>query len=156
MNSKKSLIAVIVLVVAVGLLYIGLSNSSKTAKATPRAVISSSQKTKPVVINNSIVVTKSNSKVGSYLADPQGNTLYTYSGDSNGVSNCTGSCLILWPPYTDKGSTTNLPTDFGTIKRTDNHEIQFTFKGKPLYFYAADKTGQVNGNGVGGFSVARP
>jgi len=107
-------------------------------------------------INNSIVLTKTKSSLGQYLTDPKGNTLYTYSKDSVGVSNCTASCLSIWPAYIDKGAITNLPTDIGVIKRPDNGEYQYTFKGLPLYYYVNDSTGQVTGNGVAGFNVARP
>ncbi len=107
-------------------------------------------------INNSIVVTKSKPGIGSYLAEPNGYALYTYNADKPNVSNCSGSCLAIWPAYQDSGSTTNLPANFGTIKRTDNGQVQYTYKGMPLYTFASDKPNEVAGNGVAGFYVAKP
>lgn len=116
----------------------------------------SSSSSQSPAINNAIVVTKTNSSVGAYLAEPSGQALYTYGADSNGVSNCTAACLSAWPAYVDTGATTGLPANFSTIKRTDNGQVQFTYKGKPLYTFVSDGNGQVTGNGVSNFSVAKP
>lgn len=107
-------------------------------------------------VNNSVLITKTNSSVGSYLADPSGNTLYTIGSGATGVNNCTGSCLTAWPVYIDKGSASGLPSNVGTITRSDNGQIQYTYNGMPLYYFTSDTKGQVNGNGVSGFSVAKP
>lgn len=107
-------------------------------------------------INNSVVITKSSAGVGNYLADPSDNALYTYTADSTGVSKCSGSCLSAWPAYIDKGSTTHIPANVGTIKRTDNGAIQYTYKGLPLYYFSGDRQGQITGNGVSGFTAAKP
>src|SRR4051812_7025504 len=122
---KRTLIGVlIVILVAVGAYAIfHKSDNNKTAAPTS----SSTQSSTPAV-NNAVVVTKTKSGIGQYLADPPGNTLYTYNADPSGVSNCTGSCLANWPAYHDKGSTTGLPADIGTIKRTDNGQTQYTYK----------------------------
>ncbi len=107
-------------------------------------------------VNNSIVSTKSNSTYGSYLVTPSGATLYTYQGDSTGVSNCTGECLKSWPAYRDTATSTKLPANFTVIKRGDGSVLQYAYNGKPLYLYANDTKGNVEGNGVGGFYVAKP
>jgi predicted lipoprotein with Yx(FWY)xxD motif len=82
--------------------------------------------------------------------------LYTYDQDTSGVSKCTGGCLSNWPAYQDKGSTTGLPAGISTIKRTDNGQVQYTYNGKPLYYFTSDSNGQVTGDGVESFSVAKP
>jgi len=107
-------------------------------------------------INNNIVVTKVSSSLGQYLAEPNGRALYTYGGDNAGMSNCNGSCILTWPAYQDKGQTTDLPTGFGVIKRTDNGETQYTYNGMPLYTFIGDVAGRVTGNGVSNFSLAKP
>lgn len=122
------------------------SSSSQTASGNSQSP----------AVNNAVVITKTDSKVGSYLAEPDGTALYTYTQDSNGVSNCTGSCLAAWPAYSDSGATTGLPANIGTIKRSDDGKIQFTYKGLPLYTFVSDGKGQVTGNGVSGFQVAKP
>jgi predicted lipoprotein with Yx(FWY)xxD motif len=107
-------------------------------------------------VNNAVLTTKTASSIGNYLADPNGRALYTYNADTPGVSNCTGGCLAAWPAYQDKGSTTGLPTGVGTIKRSDNGEIQYTYQGLPLYYFINDSGGTVTGNGVENFRVAMP
>ena len=130
------------------------TSSSSYGTTTPSA--SSSSSNQSAAVNNAVLTTKSSSSVGSYLADTNGNALYTYGADSNGVSNCTGSCLAAWPAYEDTGTTTGLPANVSTLKRSDDGKIQFTYKGKPLYTFASDSQGQVTGNGVSNFSVAKP
>jgi predicted lipoprotein with Yx(FWY)xxD motif len=151
---KKSMwlaLAVVVIVVVLG----GYAIFHKPPKKITLTTHSTVQ-IQPAAVNNAVLVTKSSSSAGSYLADPNGNTLYIYGADTSGVSNCTSSCLSAWPAYQDTGSTSGLPTNIGTIKRPDNGETQYTYKGMPLYYFASDTKGQVTGNGVGGFSVAKP
>lgn len=117
---------------------------------------SSSNKSSSSSVNNSVVITKSNSSVGQYLAKPDGTPLYTYDADTSSVSNCTASCLANWPAYAPTTSSASLPTNISIITRSDNHTQQYTYKGKPLYTFVSDTNGQVTGNGVAGFSVAKP
>lgn len=138
----------VVLVVLVGG-YAILHMSNKTTS-------NSSSKSSVAAVNNAVFTTKSNSSVGQYLVAANGMALYTYGGDSSGMSNVTGSLLASWPAYQDTGSTTGLPAGVSTIKRTDNGQTQYTYNGMPLYFFTADSTGQVAGNGVSGFSAAKP
>ena len=89
-------------------------------------------------------------------------TLYTYSPDTTGVSNCTDSCAANWPPYVVT-SAANLVAEsliggtLATLTRTDG-STQVTYNGHPLYFYIQDKnSGDVKGQGVGGvWYAAKP
>lgn len=150
---KKAVIAILVVIVVAGGAYAIFHKSSKPKSSSSSQT--ASQSNVPAV-NNAVLITKTNSSVGQYLADPSGKTLYTYNADTKGVSNCTGSCLTVWPAYVDTGSTTNLPAGVGTIKRTDNGQTQYTYNGLPLYYFVSDSTGQVTGNGVQNFAVAKP
>ncbi|HEY5267578.1 MAG TPA: hypothetical protein VII94_00385 [Candidatus Saccharimonadales bacterium] len=102
-----------------------------------------------------IVQTKTVSGIGQYLADSRGNALYTYSADTSGVSNCNGSCVYSWPIYSPTDSSTTLPTNVTIISRSDGSK-QYAYKGMPLYTFTSDSSGQVTGNGVSGFYVAKP
>jgi len=163
MNKSKGIIAAVVIIVIIGLGVYGFSSKTSAPEvANKHHAIVVTPKTKTtnqsssLAVNNSIVETRLSSKYGNYLANKQGYTLYTYTADSLNHSNCNGSCLSIWPAYTDTGSTTNLPANFGVIVR-NNGQHQFTYKGMPLYTYTGDnKPGVVNGNNVGGFVVARP
>lgn len=143
-NKKWVIIIVIVIAIVIGaIFYLMNMPSTKNNQST-------------FTVNNSIVTTKTNSGLGNYLADPNGNTLYTYNSDTTNVSNCISTCLSTWPAYIDTGSTTGLPTGFGTITRQDNGAIQYTYNGMPLYYFASDSNGQVTGNGQSNFKVAIP
>ena len=92
-----------------------------------------------------------NDKLGSYLTDAKGMTLYLFKKDSPGKSACAGDCVAKWPLYfrENVGVSGNLKAgDFGTITREDGQK-QTTYKGLPLYYFAADKApGDTNGQGV--------
>ena len=147
-NSAMVIGIIVVLVVLVG----GYAILNKSNKTTGN----SSNKSSVAAVNNSVFTTKSNSSIGQYLVAANGMALYTYGGDSSGVSNVSGSLLASWPAYVDTGPTTNLPAGVSTIKRTDNGQTQYTYNGMPLYFFTSDSTGQVTGDGVSNFSVAKP
>jgi predicted lipoprotein with Yx(FWY)xxD motif len=87
--------------------------------------------------------------VGSYLADGNGMTLYTFNKDKAGKSACTGDCLTQWPVFYVKPELVVEgceQSDFDSFVRADGAE-QTTYKGKPLYYYAKDeKPGQTNGH----------
>jgi predicted lipoprotein with Yx(FWY)xxD motif len=83
------------------------------------------------------------------VTDARGMTLYTYTQDRPGQSNCYGSCAANWPPALADDSAE--PTgDFTLIERNDGKQ-QWAFKGQPLYGWVGDtQNGQMTGDGVGG------
>jgi predicted lipoprotein with Yx(FWY)xxD motif len=97
----------------------------------------------------------------NYLADAQGRPLYLFANDLPGAnaSTCTGACLDKWPVFDAKdiqlGQGLNA-ADFGRFQRAEG-TWQSTFKGRPLYRFAADPAGGgVTGDGMGGrWFVAR-
>ena len=90
------------------------------------------------------------SEHGDILVGPEGNALYVFTEDAEGVSACTGACLESWPallasaglsPELDQGM-------FGSITRDDGLE-QMTVNGMPLYYFAADSgPGDTAGQGL--------
>ncbi|WP_242360503.1 hypothetical protein [Anaeromyxobacter sp. SG17] len=99
---------------------------------------------------DTVTVAKSD-KVGSYLTDDKGMTLYVFKMDAGGKSACAGPCVANWPIYyREKVEPAGGPSagDFGTITREDGKK-QTTYKGKPLYTFVGDKKpGDTNGQGV--------
>ena len=97
---------------------------------------------------NSVFQMVSDKKLGTIMKDPKGMTLYTFAKDTAGVSNCSGACMTLWPPYSAKSATGTFPTNISVIKRSDG-TFQYAWKGMPLYYYSKDKdSGDAYGNGV--------
>ena len=95
-----------------------------------------------------------NGALGSFLVDSKNMSLYLFTKDSPGVSNCYNGCATAWPPLLVTGSPTAGDgldaAKLGTTKRTDG-SMQVTYNGWPLYYYAKDSAaGQTVGQGVGG------
>ncbi|HEX8923369.1 MAG TPA: hypothetical protein VF828_01370 [Patescibacteria group bacterium] len=108
-----------------------------------------------VKVSNSVYNVRTDSSGRDYITDPSGRTLYTYSQDTANVSNCVSSCLATWPAYFNSAITPPYPDKIGVLSRQDGTE-QFTYNGLPLYYFANDtQLGQMLGDNVGGFSVAR-
>ena len=99
--------------------------------------------------------TDGNATLGTYLIGWTGDTVYTFKKDSVGTSTCYDACAQKWPPYiVPAGMHLNIASGVnaalaGTIVRADG-TTQMTYKGMPLYFYAADSaTNKTAGQGVG-------
>ena len=83
-----------------------------------------------------------------------GLVLYEFNGDSAGVSNCTGSCAVIWPPLMS-GTTSKAVGSFTMITRSNPSGTQWAYQGKPLYTFSSDKPGQPpTGNNFQGFTFA--
>ncbi|MBW5448148.1 hypothetical protein GE107_18990 [Cohnella sp. CFH 77786] len=91
-------------------------------------------------------------KLGNYLVDANGMTLYYFDKDPKGTSVCSGDCLANWPAFhADKIAVPSglKAEDFGEIIRPDGAK-QTTFKGYPLYYWVKDtKRGDTTGHEVG-------
>jgi predicted lipoprotein with Yx(FWY)xxD motif len=94
---------------------------------------------------------KAKARVGSYLTDAKGMTLYYFKKDVPGKSACTGDCIAKWPVFYTKKVIVSKKldkTDFAAITRGDGIK-QTTYKGRPLYYFAKDAAaGDMNGEGV--------
>ncbi len=72
------------------------------------------------------------------LVGTNGMTLYTFDNDKvPGKSACNGPCATLWPPLMATAS--DQPKGDWTIVTRDDGARQWAYKGKPVYFYSADK-----------------
>lgn len=104
----------------------------------------------------------SNSTLGNFLVSSNGMTLYQYSKDNTGTSNCTGQCAIVWPPYSALATASlvggqGVLGDISTLTRADG-TMQVTYNGIPLYLYSNDvKPGDTTGqNFAKMWSVVKP
>ena len=90
------------------------------------------------------------------LAGEDGKTLYIFTKDATGKSNCNGGCAAAWPPFM-AANPSLAGGDFSIVTRDDGGK-QWAFKGQPLYFFAGDaKAGDISGEGQGGvWFVVKP
>ncbi len=94
-----------------------------------------------------------NAELGRFLVGPNGMTLYLFTRDAPGVSNCSGDCLANWPPLlVAEGQQPTLQPGLigtlGTIRRDDG-TIQVTYNDMPLYYWVNDQQpGDATGQGV--------
>lgn len=114
----------------------------------------------PESATKAFLTVRTDAKLGKYLANGDGMTLYVYAKDAAGVSNCSGTCATNWPPLPVlQGSlpaNSEITGRIGIVERADG-TLQTTYNDKPLYLWVQDKkSGQVSGNEVNGFTVAKP
>jgi predicted lipoprotein with Yx(FWY)xxD motif len=95
-----------------------------------------------------------NDDLGAFLVDAEGMTLYIFTNDEAGISNCIDGCVENWPPLLlGEGQSASLaqgvPGLIGFITRADETR-QVSFNGMPLYYFAGDAAaGDTNGQGRG-------
>ncbi len=113
-----------------------------------------------VLAPETVVVTKTDA-LGEFLMSANGSTLYTFSKDTAGVTNCSGECATNWPALTVGAEDKLVPGkditgELGTIT-LENGKLQVTYNGMPLYYFKNDlEAGETNGEGAGGvWTVAK-
>src|SRR5262245_24652314 len=81
-------------------------------------------------------------KLGTFLVDGHGRTLYLFQKDKTTRSTCSGACATDWPPLLTSGKAKPSGSArkglLGTSKRSDG-TTQVTYKGHPLYTYSGDR-----------------
>jgi predicted lipoprotein with Yx(FWY)xxD motif len=93
-------------------------------------------------------------ELGEFLVGANGMTLYQFSNDENGVSNCLDECAETWLPLLvnpDDALVGGLGVsgELGTLTRADE-SIQVTYNGMPLYYWLNDTMlGDTGGNNLG-------
>lgn len=94
------------------------------------------------------------SSAGNIVVDGKGMSVYYFTKDvkDSGKSNCTGDCLVKWPPVittNDTPKVEGVTGKVGTITTADGKK-QVTVDGMPVYLWEKDKApGDVTGQGVG-------
>jgi len=104
-------------------------------------------------MQSAVIMLDGNDELGEFLTGADGMTLYTFSKDEVGVTNCSDQCAANWPPlYLEEGQDLTpgegISGELDAIERSDGG-MQVTYNGLPLYFWVQDtEPGQATGHGV--------
>jgi predicted lipoprotein with Yx(FWY)xxD motif len=95
------------------------------------------------------VSVKNLGSAGRVLVDRSGRALYVNDQEKRGMLLCKGTCVSIWMPLTvhNAPKAGSLGGNLGVLARP-NGAKQVTFNGRPLYTFAEDMRGKVNGDGV--------
>lgn len=90
--------------------------------------------------------------LGEVLVGPEGMTLYGFTVDDPGVSNCYDACEQAWPPLDgDTPVSAGLDASLFSTTERDDGTSQLVIGEWPLYYFAGDAApGDVNGQDVEG------
>jgi len=156
----RSLIAAPIAVVAAGLLLSACGQASQVpgaASISPAAAAVSSAAVSSPADQAKAAAPAALAQVGSFgqvLVGANGNTLYAFTKDVDGVSTCFDACAAAWPAViVTPGFAPPVGVDPSLVTTVDRPDGSKQLKiGKwPLYFYAGDGgPGESNGQGVGG------
>ncbi len=150
--------SIITTVLAVGVVVLsGCGDDGDTdadAGASGGGEASSSAPSSSAAAENAALTT-GDSEFGEIVVDGEGMTVYVFDKDvqNSGKSNCSGDCLVAWPPVvaeSDSPTVEGVSGEVGTITRDDGTK-QVTLDGWPLYYWQDDSAaGDATGQGVGG------
>ena len=136
------------------------ATATEAAETSTAAATSEATSEATTAAEGATVALGGNEELGEFLVGPDGMTLYIFTNDEPGVSNCTGGCADNWPPLTVEGDDVaageGVTGDLAVIERDDGSQ-QVTYDGQPLYYWANDSApGDATGHEVGGvWFVAR-
>ena len=126
--------------------------SSDSSTTTPAATTTSSSEAPSPTADATATVQLADSDLGQILVASDGMTLYLFEADEGDTSTCYDDCAATWPALVDDAPTAGDGVDaslLGTPERDDG-EVQVTYAGHPLYFYAPDEApGDTLGQEVG-------
>ena len=101
---------------------------------------------------SSTVLVRDDAKLGKFLTDSSGMTLYIFKKDTSSESTCYDTCAKNWPAFLASGDLT-LPSGVaGKLDITTRKDgaKQVTYNGAPLYHFAKDTApGDTKGQGIG-------
>lgn len=150
-RSKVMTLGVLSLVVMIVAAACAPAAAPAVSAQAPAAVsnASSSSSAAPAVAGPVTLQVVNNDKLGKFLADDKGMTLYMYTKDTKDTSNCYDKCAQAWPPLLQSDKPTLKDGVDGSLLGTTTRKdgaIQVTYNGMPLYYYFKDKAaGDVTG-----------
>jgi predicted lipoprotein with Yx(FWY)xxD motif len=119
-----------------------VAEATATPMPTPTATATKPKARKPRGTRLKI----GDSQFGPMLFDSRNQAIYVFERDRENRTVCYGECAEAWPPVLTEGEpVAGKGVDkrlLGSVKRRDG-ELQVTYAGRPLYFYAHEGPGQV-------------
>jgi predicted lipoprotein with Yx(FWY)xxD motif len=133
------------------------TGAATTAAATSAAATSAAPTSAAAKAAGKVVIETHSGKLGTFLTDASGRTLYMFASDSATKSSCSAACDVFWPPLT----TTSKATVSGAASAAKITTIagpagtkQVVYAGHPLYYFKEDTSaGATNGQGSDGFGA---
>lgn len=154
MNRQLS-VGIAVLALAASLTACGGGTGTTPAPATTAAETTAAESPTATGTETATVDLKTaTSDKGEIVVDGKGMSVYYFTKDvkDSGKSNCTGDCLVAWPPVlttNDTPTVEGVTGNVGTIDTPDGKK-QVTVEGMPVYLWEKDKApGDTTGQGVG-------
>jgi len=94
-----------------------------------------------------------NDDLGRFLVGPNGMTLYFFTVDEEGASNCYDQCAENWPPLLVQPGEIPVAGDGVTgelaVAERDDGSLQVLYNNMPLYYWINDEVpGDTTGQGV--------
>ncbi len=123
--------------------------AARAATATPKPTSAPTPAPKPAAPakparTGVTITTRTIANYGEVLVDARGKPLYIFTADRRKTPKCYGACAGAWPVSYAKGRPVakgNVQQALlGTAKRRGGR-LQATYRGRPLYTYAADPPG---------------
>jgi predicted lipoprotein with Yx(FWY)xxD motif len=142
----------------VALSVVGGSSLAAAATPHPAAAIQASANAASVTRGNPRpTVQVRRTGLGKILVDSRGRTLYLFKKDTRGMSRCSGSCAVNWPPLLATGrplaGSGIKASKLGTTRRSEG-KTQVVYNGHPLYRFIGDaRPGNTNGQGLSAFGA---
>jgi len=131
---------------------IACSSDDTSSATTPASTTTSSSEAESPSAVADATVQLADSDLGQILVASDGMTLYLFEVDEGDTSTCYDDCAATWPALVDDAPTAGDGVDeslLGTTERDDG-DVQVTYAGHPLYFYAPDEApGDTLGQEVG-------
>ncbi|MFY9264220.1 MAG: hypothetical protein WAO61_02145 [Solirubrobacterales bacterium] len=95
-----------------------------------------------MIVSNSTIKSGSVDRYGKILQGHKGHSIYIFTKETRGKSECYGECAAAWPPVLTKGAPRAgsgiTQSKLGMTKRTDG-TTQVTYDGQPLYHFVKEK-----------------
>src|SRR4051794_17536624 len=152
----KRILTAVTAVGALGLIVVaaiaaagGGTSSARPMSSSGGTAYGAAASAPPATASAAPVISVRRSSHGKTLVDGHGRTLYLFEADKANMSNCTTSCVTVWPPLMSKAKPRAIQGavagKIGTIRSREGGR-QVTYGGHPLYRYVGDhKPGDTNG-----------